>query len=89
MRAAQTPFIEGLVAEEIRRFVAEAIADGHMISTSECVTKINAVYPNCGISTRRMEDEVMMAAAAAGVAVEFDAIGNASIKDSVRHVASR
>ena len=52
MRAAQTPFIEGLVAEEIRRFVAEAIAKGDMISTSECVAKINAVYPNCGISKR-------------------------------------
>ena len=50
MRAAQTPFIEGLVAEEIRRFVAEAIANGDMISTSECVAKINAVYPNCGLS---------------------------------------
>jgi hypothetical protein len=87
MRAAQTPFIEGLVAEEIRRFVAEAISNGNMISTSKCVTKINAVYPNCGISARRMADEIMMAAAAAGVAVEIGVI-DASIKDSARHVAS-
>ena len=88
MRAAETPFIEGLVAEEIRRVVAEAIANGEMISTSECVAKINAVYPNCGISARRMADEVMMAAAVAGVAVEIDAIDNVPITHSPRHVPS-
>jgi hypothetical protein len=71
MRAAETPFIEGLVSKEIRRLVAEAIADGGMLSVANCVARITVVYPNCGISKRQIADEVVMVAAAAGIAVEI------------------
>ena len=84
MRAEQTSFIEGRVAEEIRRAVAEAIAGGDTISTSEYVAKISAVYPNCGLSKRQIADEIMMAAAAAGVAVEIGVTDRASTSESAR-----
>lgn len=66
-----TPFIEGLVDEEIRRLVAKAIASDTTVSTVECVAQVKRVYPTCGLSKRYLGDKVMMAAAAAGVAVEI------------------
>jgi hypothetical protein len=71
MGSAATPFIEGLVDEEIRRLVAEAIAEGGTISTAECVAKVKSVYPTCGLSKRTIADMVISAAAAAGIAVEI------------------
>jgi len=66
-----TPFIEEFVDEEIRRLVAEAIAHESTLSTAECVAAVKQVYPTCGLSKRLIADKVMMAAAAAGVAVEI------------------
>ena len=71
MGKAISPFAEGLVDEEVRRFVAEAIAKHSMVSTSECATKIKHAYPTCGLSKRNLTDKVMMAAAAAGIPVEI------------------
>ena len=87
MPATKSPFIEGLVSEEIRRLVAEAIADGGIMSVANCVAKVVAVYPNCGISKRQIADEVMMAAAAAGVAVEIGPIKEAA-RESARKDAA-
>jgi hypothetical protein len=44
-------------------------------------------YPNCGISKRQIADEVMMAAAAAGVAVEIGPIKEAA-RESARKDAA-
>jgi len=66
-----SPFITDLVSEEIRRLVAEAIANGGILSTADCAERVMAIYPNCGLSNRRMADAIMLAAAAAGVAVEI------------------
>ena len=71
MGTRTSPFIEGLVEEEIRRLVAEAIAKHGMVSTAECAERIRHVYPTCGLSDRNLANRVMMAAAAAGVAVEI------------------
>lgn len=68
-----TPFIEALVDDEIRRLVAKAIAESSTISTAECVAEVKRVYPTCGLSKRHIGDRVLMAAAAAGVAVEIGA----------------
>ena len=71
MREAKPLFTEGLVPEEIRRLVAEAIAKQGTISVLDCVAKVAAAYPDRGISKRQIADEILAAAAAAGVAVEF------------------
>ena len=57
MSGASSPFIEGLIDEEIRRFVAEAIAQTTTLSTSACVAKIKAVYPTCGLSKRYLGEQ--------------------------------
>lgn len=72
MGVAKTAFIQQQVSEEIRRIVAEAVSSGGTISTADCVTQIMAIYPNCGVSKRQLANEVMMAASAAGIAVEMD-----------------
>jgi len=66
-----SPFIDGLVDEEIRRLVAEAVANSNTISTSECVARVKHVYPTCELSDREISDRVIKAASAAGIAVEF------------------
>lgn len=68
-----TPFIEGLIDAEIRRLVAEAIANASTVSTTECAAEVKRVYPTCGLSKRYIGDRVLMAAAAAGVAIEIGA----------------
>jgi len=68
---AQSHSSEELVVEEIRRMVAEAVSNGGIISTAGCVAQIKALYPTSGFSRRHIADEVMMAAAAAGLAVEI------------------
>jgi hypothetical protein len=63
--------IETLVDEEIRRLVADAIRDGECLSVSEAATQILKTYPGCGLEERRLVDGIAIAAAKAGVAVEF------------------
>ena len=72
MNQTASPF-DGLVDEEIRRLVAEAVANGSTISTSDCVARIKHVYPTCGLSDREISDRVITAASAAAIAVEFGA----------------
>ena len=63
--------IQTLVSEEIRRIVADGIADGSLVSTSAATSQILRVYPTCGLTKRQITDRIIMAASAAGVAVEF------------------
>ena len=69
MTDAESPFIEDLVAEEIRRAVANGVANGGILSIADCVAEIVSIYPNCGFSKRQIADELMMAAAR--IAVEI------------------
>jgi hypothetical protein len=71
-----SPFIVGLVEDEVRRFIAEAIARGGTISTSECVAKIRIVYPTCGLSRRTISDMVIAAASTSGVPVAIGALAS-------------
>lgn len=64
-------FIERLIGEEIRRLVSDAIKDGGMISTSRCAAQIDRAYGRCGLSEADIANQVIMAAASAGVAVEI------------------
>jgi len=72
---AETEFIADLVAAEIRHMVTAARTDGGMLSASECAARILATYPNCGLREREIADQVMMAAAHAGIAVEIGRAG--------------
>lgn len=64
-------FIWGLVMDEVVRVVSEAAADGGVISAHEAAAMILQTYPGCGISEAELADNVMMAAAGAGVVVEI------------------
>lgn len=71
MGQAVSPFIQGLVTEEIRRMVAGAIEDGSTVSSASVAAQVIGTYPNCGLTEAQIADEVMIAAARAGVAVEI------------------
>ena len=60
-----------LVDQEIRRKVARAIETKSILVVSDCVHEITKKYPATGFSKRRIGDWIIMAAARAGVAVEF------------------
>ena len=62
---------EAIIAEEIRRVVSTAVAEGGVLSIADGVARIVAVCPQSGLSKRQLGDELMMAAVAAGVAVEI------------------
>jgi len=66
-----SPSIESLVAEAIKRMVAEAVRDGGILSAPSCAAEIAATYSRCGLEEADLANEIMMAAAAAGVPVEF------------------
>ena len=72
----KSSFIDGLVSEEIRRIITESVFNGGTLSTAECVARVMAVYPKCGFAERDIADEVMMAASAAGIAVEMNWAAN-------------
>jgi hypothetical protein len=78
MMSSGKPFVRGLVTEQVRKFVAKAIESGETISTAEVIKKVRALYPQAGISKGDLTNEVMMAASAAGVAVE---IGRAKVPE--------
>jgi hypothetical protein len=64
-------FIQDLVSKEIRRIVADASGDETMVSASALANQVMDIYPNCGLNAREIADQVMMAAARAGMAVEI------------------
>jgi len=71
MRTAKSQSVEDLVSDEIRRVVAEAVTNGSILSIGDGVAQIMSAHPQCGLSKRQIGDEVIMAAAAAGLAVEI------------------
>ena len=71
VKRATVRSVEATVSEEVRRLVAEAVAAGGIMSIAEGVARIVAAIPRSGLSKRQIGDEVMMAAVAAGIAVEI------------------
>lgn len=71
MQQALSSLIQVLVSEEIGRTVAQALESGSTIACSATASQVSRTYPNSGLTQREIADEVMIAAAKAGVAVEF------------------
>ena len=71
-------FVQSLLDQEVRRLVAEAIRTGDVLSASWSAAQILRVYPNCGVRPEEIADQVIMAAAKAGVAIEFGNVRKAS-----------
>jgi hypothetical protein len=60
-----------LVSEEIDRMIAEAVRKGKILSAPNCAADIVRTYSRCRLDVDEVADGVMMAAARAGVPVEF------------------
>jgi hypothetical protein len=73
-------FIQTLVTEEIRRTVADAIDSGSTVSSVAIAEQIIRTYPNSGLTENEIEDQLMMAAAKAGVAIEIGRRSGSSIE---------
>ena len=67
--APQPEFIQARLRKAVRRYIDDAIQARALISTSQCAEEILQTYPACPLGRRAIEDEVLMAAAKAGVAV--------------------
>jgi hypothetical protein len=73
-----------LLREEIRRIVADARANGtSILHTSDHAARLAAIYPTAGYSVGHIIDEIVMAAATAGLAVEIARPNNASFERAV------
>jgi len=78
MGQSEEGFIERLVAEEIRRLVADAKSDGGIISAPKSAALIAHAYKGSRLSQAAIADKLMMAASSAGVAVEFGSSGTSA-----------
>jgi hypothetical protein len=67
----QPEFVQTLVLRAVRRYIADRIRSGSIVSASACATEILAAYPALELDHRAVADEVMLAAGRAGVAVEI------------------
>ena len=68
---AASSLAEDLLAAEIRRIVDEASRKGSTLSASAAATEIARMCPDSGLDHRSLEERVMLAASAAGVAVQI------------------
>jgi hypothetical protein len=64
------PLVDELISAAIARMVADAIRDGAMLSASACAGQLVATFGRYGVNQDELADQVMMAAARAGVPVE-------------------
>jgi len=64
-------FIRGLVTAEIKRIIAEKTKSGSVLSAEKATTEVLTRYPRCGIDQRALANEIVLSAAAAGLAVEL------------------
>jgi hypothetical protein len=71
MRDAISRFVRNLMMEEVRRVVAETVRTGSLLSLERATAQILATYPRCGLDANLVSEELVMTAAASGVAVEF------------------
>jgi hypothetical protein len=71
MGADRPILIETMIDTEIRRLVAEAASNGGCICAPVAAAQIRRDYPDCASDERQLADRIMMAATAAGLAVEI------------------
>jgi hypothetical protein len=71
MANADLGLLRHLVAEEIRRAVADGIADGGCLSAGDHAARIHNTYPTVGLSADDIYMDIAEAAARAGVALEL------------------
>ena len=75
--AHPSSFLSRVVAQEIRRIVVNGRSNGRVVSAPEAAALVLATYPRCGLDEADVANEVMMAAAREGVAVEIGRPGDA------------
>ena len=64
--------VQGLVSEEIRRVVADAIqSGGTCLPAGRCANLIARAFPNCGLTADQIANEIIEAAIHAGINVEI------------------
>ena len=51
--------------------VCKAVCSGHAIRTGDVARKLGVSYPNCGLSRREIEDEIIRLVGLAGGAAEI------------------
>ena len=51
--------------------VCKAVCSGHAIRTGDVATHLSVSYPNCGMSRREIEDEIIRLVGLAGGAAEI------------------
>jgi hypothetical protein len=74
-----------LLKREIGRIVADARTTGvGILHTNDHAGRLAAIYPTAGYSIGHIIDEIVVAAAAAGVAVEVARPNKRSIEESAR-----
>ena len=64
-------FIRGLVTAEIKRIIANNTKSGSILSAEQATAQVLTTYPRCGIDKRALANEVVLTAAAAGLAIEL------------------
>jgi len=72
MGTVRPSLVDTMIAEEIRRLVAEAAAEGTLISTAATAAKVREIYPSCALSEKAIADRVLIAATAVGAPVEIE-----------------
>ena len=63
--------VQSLLVEEIRRIVADAITERRIVKTGRHAPDLLRAYPNCGLDSDQVVNEIGAAAACAGVPVEL------------------
>jgi late competence protein required for DNA uptake (superfamily II DNA/RNA helicase) len=72
MRSPNHQLVQGLVSEEIRRIVADAIQGrGTCLRAARCASLIARAFPNCGLTADQIANEIIEAAIHAGINVEI------------------
>lgn len=63
--------VRELVHEEIRRIVADAIADDEILHVGPAALRLSREYGACGLTPEDIADELALAAVSAGVPMEL------------------
>lgn len=63
--------VQRLVAEEIRRLVADTIESPRCLAAQRLAERLQAAYPNCGMTADEIAAEIVTAAIGARVPVEI------------------
>jgi hypothetical protein len=64
-------YVRTLLLKAVRRHVAEAVLSGSIVTAADCADEILETYPACELDRETVANEVLIAAAKAGLAVEF------------------